>query len=497
MSPEEIARPLITLWSVLFLLFLPAYWITRDWNWTGILLVVIVLGFFSSTIFAYSYSITIVSILGLLWGAHTFLLKRKLRLKHVHIVLNAVSLIAIALSLAFLYPLLNTIPASYYNNTWDVVHAEKYVQLDPNIESKPDIYFIILDGYGRKDILQELYNFDNSEFIDYLEHKGFNVSERSRANYPKTVLSVTSTLNMDYIESFAPQLEDSSLLWLMSPWLDHNLVRTSLEKIGYSSVSISSDWSITDNPTTDYYFKSHPIILSEFDRYILGVTPLHTFLPVMQKFASTPTFEAHRHSQLNNFQALVESTDIPGPKFVFAHIILPHPPFVFSSTGAPLNPGYSYTLNDADASSFPYSEEEYRDQYVGQTQFLNNQLEQVIESILQRSKHPPIIILQADHGPRMLTDAFSAENTCLAEDFSTFSAQYLPGVEAGTIPEDITSVNLFRIILNKYFDASLPLLKNVQYFPRQELGNYRFENVSYMVDSGQNCNLDQEILNLD
>src|SRR5688572_19610664 len=40
-------------------------------------------------------------------------------------------------------------------------------------ESRPDIYYIILDGYGRQDILQALYGFDNSSFLNELSARGF------------------------------------------------------------------------------------------------------------------------------------------------------------------------------------------------------------------------------------------------------------------------------------------------------------------------------------
>ena len=486
-NPAEIVRPFLILVSVLLLLSLPAYWLTRDWNWTGILLAVIVLGFFSNGIFALAYSITILSALGLLWLIYRFILKKNLAMQHVFLMLNCVTLIAILLASSVLIPRLETIPGSYYRNTWDVVNSRKIVEIDQNTAEKPDIYYIILDGYGREDLLRHLYSFDNSEFIEYLEGKGFIVPERSHSNYPKTALSVTSTLNLDYVQSFAPDLNHSILWWLMSPWLDHNLVRSSLEKIGYTSVSTSTDWSITDNPTTDYYVKSMPIILSEFDRYLLGMTPLKMIQPLIQDIASVSSYDSYRLSQLNNFDSLIKSTAIPGPKFVFGHVLLSHPPFVFSSDGTAIDPNYSFSFNDG--SDYPGSPEQYREQYAGQLQFLNGQLELVIDAILKNSKEPPIIILQADHGPGMFTDFDSVANTCLPGRFAAFSAYYLPGLDPDKIPDDITPVNLFRIVFNEYFDASLSMLENAQFYPRQVDRIYDLEDVTARIESMDNCSL--------
>ena len=64
----------------------------------------------------------------------------------------------------------------------------------------PDIYYIILDSYARADTLMEFWDYDNSEFIDYLTNKGFYVASKSRSNYSCTILSLPSSLNMQYID---------------------------------------------------------------------------------------------------------------------------------------------------------------------------------------------------------------------------------------------------------------------------------------------------------
>ena len=57
----------------------------------------------------------------------------------------------------------------------------------------PDIYYIIVDTYGRADILKELYSYDNSGFADFLLSRGFYVAESSHANYSQTLLSLSSS----------------------------------------------------------------------------------------------------------------------------------------------------------------------------------------------------------------------------------------------------------------------------------------------------------------
>ena len=69
----------------------------------------------------------------------------------------------------------------------------------------PDIYHIILDGYARADVLREIYQYDNSEFLQYLESKGFFVARQSLANYAQTSLSLASTLNYQYLDEVVKQ----------------------------------------------------------------------------------------------------------------------------------------------------------------------------------------------------------------------------------------------------------------------------------------------------
>lgn len=74
------------------------------------------------------------------------------------------------------------------------------VTVEPSeIATFPDIYYIILDAYSASTTLKELYNYDNSEFTDFLSGKGFYIANQSTSNYASTPLSLASSLNMEYI----------------------------------------------------------------------------------------------------------------------------------------------------------------------------------------------------------------------------------------------------------------------------------------------------------
>jgi hypothetical protein len=135
--------------------------------------------------------------------------------------------------------------------------------------------------------------------------------------------------------------------------------------------------------------------------------------------------------------------DIPGPKFVYAHIMLPHYPYMFTADGQiQTNPAYLYD---------PIPVRETADGYRNQVTFINSRIIPVIQSIIAKSKVPPIIILQGDHG---LQDDNRLKN---------LEAYYLPESIKSQIYPTMTPVNSFRIILNGLFNRGLPLLDDVSY----------------------------------
>jgi hypothetical protein len=130
-----------------------------------------------------------------------------------------------------------------------------------------------------------------------------------------------------------------------------------------------------------------------------------------------------------------------------------------------------------DANSYPGSASGYIQGYVGQLTYVNKLLLQTIDGILFHSKNPPIVIIQADHGPGAYLDWNSTENNCLKERYSIFNAYYLPQGGTNRIQDDITPVNTFPIILNSYFGTNFPLLENKEYFSTRD-SPYNFIDVS-------------------
>ena len=345
----------------------------------------------------------------------------------------------------------------------------------------PDIYYIVLDGYGRADMLQSLYGYNNNSFVDNLEERGFFVASNSQSNYMQTSLSLNSSLNLGYLDDISQAMGSSGNRLPLIRELEDNAVVTILREHGYQFISVASAWSLIDFRQADETLSPYPSILNGFVSFWLDNSVLSI---IFQNHLPFPSYQTQRNFITNALGALQNSPAKNGPKFIFAHILAPHPPFVFDHQGQPINPNRPYFLGDANGYSGP--RDEYQQQYLDEMTFLNNALLPVIDSIITNSPTPPIIILQGDHGPGMYTNWESVDETCLLERFSILNAYFLPGLDNHVLYPGISPVNTFRLILGEYFNADLPLLQDKRFFSTRTTP-YNFIDVTDM--SEQPCTL--------
>jgi len=320
----------------------------------------------------------------------------------------------------------------------------------------PDIYYIILDGYGRNDVLKEIYEFDNKDFIQKLERLGFFVGNQSRANYSQTYLSISSSLNMDYLQNMFREKETVGGRSILVNIIDQNAVYKNLKKHGFDIVSISGTWT-EENLYYDVNMKKKEVGINRFENMLIKITPLRLF----KNFR----LNIKRNAILNGFSQLGKIPKITKQTFVYAHFLMPHPPFIFNNKGEPVNPKGLEIETDGDQFLKFYPDlQEYRRKYIDQLEFVNKLVLKTIEKILNESKVQPIIILQSDHGPGSLTRWENPEKTNMKERMSILNAYYIQGGGQEGLYENITPVNSFRMIFNVLFNEKNPILPDKSYF---------------------------------
>jgi hypothetical protein len=347
-------------------------------------------------------------------------------------------------------------------------------------EKPPDIYYIILDGYARADVLEEVYGYDNGEFIDYLKEKDFRVARKSKSNYCQTALSLASSLNSGYLQEMIDRIHAKS----RNRSLLRNLIRNSeivhfLRQYGYEFVAFSSGYSFTEMERADVYM-SPPQALSESENLLLNTTPLR---PLLDKLPMKSQFDLHRDRLLYIFDELPRANRAHSPVFVFAHIMAPHPPFVFDQDGEPTRCGGGFSYNDGSHYIGDGNREEYQRNYRRQLTFINKKAKEAIDGILKASDVPPVIVLQSDHGPGSMLEWDDPQRSNFEERMSILNAYYLPGAGPELLYDEITPVNTFRIICNHYFGTNHELLGDRSYFSDHQYP-YRFINVTDRATSG-------------
>jgi hypothetical protein len=178
------------------------------------------------------------------------------------------------------------------------------------------------------------------------------------------------------------------------------------------------------------------------------------------------SYTAARAETLFVFRKLPEIPQLEAPTFTFAHIVSPHPPFIFGKDGEDVSPREKpYFLTDGELFRGWYGDREtYIKGYHDQAAFLTAQVERVIDTILATSTQPPVIILQSDHGSGLGLSTDSLEKTDLEERMSILNAYYLPEKGSDALYQSISPVNSFRVVFNTYFGAGLDLLPDRSYY---------------------------------
>ena len=344
---------------------------------------------------------------------------------------------------------------------------QEIVRLEP-VDNPPDVYFILLDSYTRQDVLATNYDFDNRPFLQELEALGFEVADRSRSNYALTLPSLASTLNMDYLDALEPSPLGADDGYYRAKYLiDENRVVRLFRSLGYTFVAFESAVNYTDFREADVYLPAQALGFSNlrlisglngFEALFLRTTIVRLLVDATQVFetqlgdALQDPYRLHRQRVLNILDNLPAVAELEGPKFVFAHVMAPHPPYIFGPQGEPIysDETFTLTLDLAEGRG-----EDFQRGYRYQVEFLNARLLEILPQVIARSSAPPIIILAGDHG------GFLASHT---DRMAILNSYWLPGDGEAAVYEQITPVNTFRLIFNLYFGGDYPLLEDLSFY---------------------------------
>ena len=313
-----------------------------------------------------------------------------------------------------------------------------------HIRISPNIYWIVLDGYPRRDVLKQSFGFDNGSFLQSLDRLGFNVLEGSLSNFPITAYSISSTLSMDYtVRASGDEIQPFPLDDLHPIIKGKSLVVSRLKVAGYNYVHFENGY--------DYLTKcaiGEPRCihgkqgLSELDVAILSNTPiidLVTDFEEMTGKSDAPLFAWGGVDDLSAKLSAIQQT--PAPFFLYAHVLAPHPPIRFRAdcSARPAEPDLQ-AWNPAARPAF-----------IDQLRCTNAQAEILLQRMV-RSDPAAIVILQSDHGTafngqfaKPLTEWSDAD---LHERFGALNAMRLPAACRDNLRPDLTLIDTFPLVFS-------------------------------------------------
>ncbi len=322
--------------------------------------------------------------------------------------------------------------------------------------SNRDVYYIILDGYGRSDELVTDYQFDNSSFIGELRQMGFVVPECTLSNYAFTALSLASSLNMQYMDDLGlGEREDHATVEYreLANAINYSGVQRRFERMGYRTVTVNNGIQWAQLNGADHLNPSGTASnVLEYSYHFLSKTAFRLFPSPNLNLLGTVKYRR----TLEVLDALQTIPQSDGPTFAFIHILAPHAPFVFGQDGAYVRDWATSAVTDGAG---------YRAQYRDEVTYLNGRLLDALAAIIAQSETPPVIVIQGDHS-WSLSDQTQMQ---------ILNAYYLPDGGADRLYSQVTPVNTFRLVLDYYFGEENGLVEDRSYFSSLLESPYAFE----------------------
>jgi hypothetical protein len=354
-----------------------------------------------------------------------------------------------------------------------VSHAPT-VRAGTDVATERDIYFLVFDRYGSADAIERRFDITDNDLYGWLETRGFQVPANSHANYRATDFSLAATLNMRFLDDLTRDVGQASGDRTPAQHMiqEHEVGRF-LKSQGYRYYQIGS-WF---GPTRSVAIADENLsygVASEFESVLNDLTIMPAIDRVRGIVSPEPTErDRHREGALFGLRQLRRVATAPGPKFVFAHILLPHDPYVFKADGS--------ALSEQEAKAAPE-----RQLYADHLAFTNSQIKDIVGYLLAGPEETrPIVIIEGDEGPLMCQARDCVRNTpeYLRIRLGNLVAMYLPGVDE-QLPDTVTSVNTFRVVFREYFGADLEPLPDRSFTWPDNEHLYEFEDVTDQILGG-------------
>lgn len=286
--------------------------------------------------------------------------------------------------------------------------------------SGPRMVVILLDGYPRLDTLQQM-GVDNQPFVDALEARGFDHYPDSHSEHTSTHRTLQAALT-DQVVSDDPV-----------PIAELRVIRRQLV--------VPPGFVEVDPPVGFITMEAGPHIPTagptDLETRLVAESALGVLAPDLAWNVLIGSLRASVDAEL----ATVATTDY---RRIFAHVMDPHPPFLYPWGDPPTIPRWCWPRCGIYAHTFAElgtTHEAWAEGMAAQIEGLNARLLTTIDQVLERDPDA-VIVLFSDHGGR-------ADTADTAELHRSFLAARTPG-HPGLYGDAPLAANVIRVLLAAY-----------------------------------------------
>ena len=304
------------------------------------------------------------------------------------------------------------------------------------MESQPDIFVVVLDGYpGLLALAQDFDPVDDS-FSSQLKDRGFQVPESAWSSYWTTSLSIASLLQMSHpVVEAGGAANEASLQEIIGG--DNSLV-TLLRKEGYRIHMIESGWTLGGcGANVDVCAPSHAFDDAMFLTLIDTVAG-----PALQRMWGYPFTVGSLRTMTWMMENARDLSDTPSPDFVFAHVLVPHPPFFLDSECQ------TTVEHDRTGVNFHFSGVSVQDRerfFLSQVDCVNGFLLDIVDMV----QPDDVLVFVGDHGTdrrdQQTVPGEMWDEEAIVERMNVFTAVRVPGLCG--VGDSVMLPELMRIVL--------------------------------------------------
>jgi hypothetical protein len=306
------------------------------------------------------------------------------------------------------------------------------------------IFWIILDEYPSSLVLDEVWGYKDTTFRSGLESHGFTVYDSCVSNYNYTPFSIAATTYGAMLPITGHQSLTVQQWFLLGERIRQSPVLAFFREQGYETHILS----FTGAAIKKLFYADRGEIVT-YSGEIVSSSALGALLSQFgNQHASSLGF--YNWEIVNRLYAFMN----PIPKndqriFVYAHLIMPHGPYLPLEQKSSQNKEQYFELEDDQAF---LSQVKYTDSTI------LDLLHKGLDGLSPDQKSNTMVILQADHGPRYLQKG--GTDLRRRSSFGILNAVLWPKYSKGKFYNGMSSVNTFRILFRDLWGIDLSLVKD-------------------------------------